>query len=381
MRNEIFIHTDQGSYVAGEVIYGNVFLNILHPVAAKSLFLEIVGYEKAEWQYEEVEWYDEDGQRKSRTIIKERKAEGDFFKDRFTLIDYPGGYPVGQFSYPFQYRLPDNLPGVFEKKRKKGLKLKAKIRYKIKAVVDIAHTKHDLICKQHLIIHEQLDKKIEPKHFMKEITVRTLCCIPRGPVKCEAFMNKNCYMAGETAQIHVKVENNSTVEVNHFNSKLIRHITLLDKHGHTREISDVVAMQKYPGTAPHSNKAQDIPLPLFGRHSRLIQPSTNSRVIKCKYYVMIELDIPWAPDLEIQVPVIIYAPQNALWQNWHPPTWFQNAQLQKVNSQLAVPSDVLELKMKGGYFQGPVISASFSNPSAPPEVEISYSNEKSPLLG
>jgi hypothetical protein len=62
---------------------------------------------------------------------RDHKADKDFFKDNFTLINYPGGFPVGNWSYPFQYRLPDNLPGVFEKKIKKGLKMEAKIRYKV----------------------------------------------------------------------------------------------------------------------------------------------------------------------------------------------------------------------------------------------------------
>lgn len=57
------------------------------------------------------------------------------------LVDYPTGFPTGYFSCmlifffyfkdPFQYKLPDNLPGVFEKKKRKGLKMKLKIRYKV----------------------------------------------------------------------------------------------------------------------------------------------------------------------------------------------------------------------------------------------------------
>ena len=46
MKNEIFIHTDRGQYIGGDIIYGTVFLNVVTPFTAKSLFLELKGYEK-----------------------------------------------------------------------------------------------------------------------------------------------------------------------------------------------------------------------------------------------------------------------------------------------------------------------------------------------
>ena len=46
MHNEIFIHTDRGQYIGGDIIYGTVYLNVVHPFTAKSLFLELKGYEK-----------------------------------------------------------------------------------------------------------------------------------------------------------------------------------------------------------------------------------------------------------------------------------------------------------------------------------------------
>jgi hypothetical protein len=69
-----------------------------------------------------------------------------------------------------------------------------------------------------------------------------------------------------------------------------------------------------------------------------IQPSTSGgKHIKCEYFVMIELAIPWAPDLEIYSPVVLYAPQNAVWANWQPPAWIATAVPQQVDARLAVP--------------------------------------------
>jgi len=223
-----------------------------------------------------------------------------------------------------------------------------------------------------LVIHEKLDRAIEPKHHVKESQVRTLCCIPRGPVRCECWMNKNSYVAGETAQIHVQVDNDSAVNVTSFNSKLIREITLFS-HGHVKTLRDVICMQQYPGTPAHSKKATDIPLPLLGKKGHCIQASTNSKLIQCKYLVMVEMSVPWAPDLEIYSPVILYQPQSSSWANWSPPNWLNQAVPQVVCNQLAVSSEILASRMQGGYFQPPQISL---NLLQPPQIQIQMKQEQ-----
>jgi len=376
VKNEIFIYTDKGSYVGGEVIYGTVLVCIDKPVNSKGMIIEIIGSEKAQWEYNHTEYYEENGQQQSRNVVKEHKDEHHFFKEKFKLIDYPGGFPIGRYSYPFQYRLPDSLPGVFCKKRKSGLKMKAKIQYKIKCIVEIpGFLTHDLKAKQHLVIHSQLDKMIQPKHMIKESTVRTCCCIPRGPVKVEAYMDKNAYMSGETSQIHVKVDNNSAVNVDHFNTKLIREI-ILEAHGHHTTFRDVVNISKYPGTPMHTNKASDIPIALMSRKGHILQPSTSSRLVKCRYDIMIEMDIPWAPDIEIYAPTTIYAPQNQAYLQWKPPTWISEVQIQPVCSQLAVSNDIA-LKMNTNASHVPTnVQLSFNPyammPTGPPTVDISF---------
>lgn len=349
-KNEITLRTDKGEYIGGETIFGTVFLRVVTPFQANSLFLEIKGYEKVFWEYHDTESYEEDGQTKFRTIVKDHKGSNDFFKDNFTLINYPGGFPIGDWSYPFQYRLPEKLPGVFEKKRKNGLKINSKIRYKIKVTCDVHHGS-DLKFKQHLVIHERLDKSIQPAHHTKTMTVMTCCCIPRGPVTCESYVDKNAYMSGETAQAHVKVANNSAVKVNHFTSKLIRTISFNDGHGHTNKYRDIVAQERYDGTEPHTEKASDIPLRLLGKKSHPLQASTESKMVKCEYQIMIEMDIPWAPDLEIFVPIKIYAPMSPSWLSWSPPQWIASAQIQQVSSQVAVPQEIIDARMHHGYFQ------------------------------
>jgi hypothetical protein len=103
----------------------------------------------------------------------------------------------------------------------------------------------------------------------------------------------------------------------------------------------VVALQKYDGTPKHSNKASNIPLKLNGKKGHLLQASTGSKMVKCEYTIMIEMDIPWAPDLEIYVPIKIYAPMSPSWLSWTPPQWIASAQVQPVSAQVAVPQEII----------------------------------------
>jgi len=267
--------------------------------------------------------------------------------------------------------------------------MKAKIQYKIKCIVEIpGFFTHDLKIKQHLVIHERLDRNIEPKHHLKEATVRTLCCIPRGPVRCECWLDKNAYMAGETSQVHVNVDNDSAVDVTHFTTKLIRVIEL-EAHGHTQKFRDIICQQKYPGTPMHTKRAADVPLLLMGKRGKFVKSSTSSRLVNCKYDIMIEMDIPWAPDVEIYSPVKIYSPQSANWLQWQPPVWIAEAQPQIVCAQLAIPSDILAAQFQNPNFysavqvESPVMKIQMGNQNnggISMNVTAQSSSETTPLL-
>lgn len=308
--------------------------------------LKVKGLEKCEWEYSYTEREDEG----FVTKHGEMKGKKEFFKVEIRLIDYPGGFPMGCFSYPFQYTLPQSLPGVFSKEDKEfGEKWKGAIKYRVKAEVDIPGTKHDLQVKQSLIVFTELRKPIEPIEYQKQGTVRTCCCIPRGDVFVKAIMDKNSYIAGETAQIHVDVDNQSAVDIDNFAVKLMRVIVLKGKDAHrghhdNLRLVDTVCENKYEGCSANSKKSRDVPLVLKskrGNDLRELQPSTNGSVISCSYHVDIEMQVPWAPDIEIHAPVQILAALNQQWQQWQPPPWVSQCAQTQVAGPYGVSMEVL----------------------------------------
>lgn len=67
------------------------------------------GVEISEYDYQYV-----DQPTKDQFIAKvgQRSAKKDIVKAEIKLIDYPGSFSEGYYSYPFQYQLPHNLPGT-----------------------------------------------------------------------------------------------------------------------------------------------------------------------------------------------------------------------------------------------------------------------------
>lgn len=178
-------------------------------------------------------------------------------------------------------------------------------------------------------------------------------------------MDKNAYQAGEVAQIHVEVQNNSTVEMEGFNSSLIRNIGFRTSDGRSKDMTDVISKQRYPGCAPKSRVSRDIPLPLTAADG-MLSATTKSRLIECKYVVEIEVAIPWAPDIELYLPVTIYVPGAGAIPVAAPPAWTQQAVAQAhAPAQpiaVAIPANqaVRELAPPPYAAAGPV------EPSAPP---------------
>ena len=68
------------------------------------------GVEISEYDYQYV---DQATQDQFVSKVGQRTAKKDIVKAEIKLIEYPGGFAVGNYSYPFQYQLPHNLPGRY----------------------------------------------------------------------------------------------------------------------------------------------------------------------------------------------------------------------------------------------------------------------------
>ncbi|KAK3245281.1 hypothetical protein CYMTET_45138 [Cymbomonas tetramitiformis] len=302
--NRMRVILDKGHFIEGELITGRVELEVQTPVMAHELMIKFQGYEKAAWE-EEVTHTEDD---RTWSEWEEHEGDKDFFKEKVTLFQCAGqGFAPGTWIYPFQLTLPMGLPGSFYQKggeNSASVKdLKGKVRYKIKAKLS---GYKDMQAKTEVMVFERVDHAVTPEAKMKEGQVCCLCCIPRGKVTLTARFDKNAYIAGETAQILVDCRNESGVNIDDTVCKLMCTITLEDEHGYGsyHDVS-TICESKFPGCESgktFENLYCPLPIPMG------IQPSSEAKYVECKYHIDIEAQVPWAPDIEIHLPITLYAP-------------------------------------------------------------------------
>jgi len=250
-----------------------------------------------------------------------------FFNSRMMVYNFQGTIFPGQYTFPFQFQLPPNLPGVFQEAIHRGedMNYSAQVCYMLEAEADAVGWGQDIIYCQPLVIDEALRENIQPVSDQKTQAVMFCCCINKGDATMKVYFDKNCYAPGETAQIICEADNRSSENFTHIVVKLMRRLTLRAE-GNTWSDVDVLFEERYPGVPAMTNasgpNARQVPIRLMDRRDGILEPQTNSALIRCEYWIDVEFSIPYCPDIEIHLPVTIYAPQPPQWGIVQPPAFW-----------------------------------------------------------
>jgi hypothetical protein len=78
---------------------------------------------------------------------------------------------------------------------------------------------------------------------------------------------------------------------------------------------------------------------------------------QCSYVVDIDVHVPWAPDIEVRLPLIVKPSIDEVvsllynfcqellcllqWKAWHPPEWVNRCTREEVTGMCAVPQDII----------------------------------------
>jgi len=229
----------------------------------------------------------------------------------------------------FYNQLPPGLPGSLELGDESNSswgdhgrrRVHACVRYSLVATIDVDGMFHrNIQSEQRLLIHANPLSYPQPQYEDTTQKVRFCCCISKGDATLKAWLDKNVYVIGETAQCTAEVDNRSSVEVTKMNIRLERRVELNASHcEHARfgrdsyQNTDVVASSSFQGLVPQTKLAQAMPLLLaqMGRTAAL--PSTAGQIVKCSYHVIIEMDLPWCPDISVSLPLELLEPDPAAW--------------------------------------------------------------------
>eukprot|EP01125_Pyxidicula_operculata_P010744 TRINITY_DN3536_c0_g1_i1.p1 TRINITY_DN3536_c0_g1~~TRINITY_DN3536_c0_g1_i1.p1 ORF type:complete len:491 (+),score=116.80 TRINITY_DN3536_c0_g1_i1:391-1863(+) len=298
-------------YIGGEQVMGRVDLFLNVPVNCRSVSIKWTGWEKT--YIENTVHYQDGDQWKTRVDVYQQ--EHAFFRDNFVLFTPPGNQLApGMHTYNFAYNLPPNLPSVFFEKYTEfdGDKIKAAVVYQVKAYVDVPNAV-DIKVKEKLIISELLTQRVLP---VSENKVKSFA-FAKGKLQFTGEIGKNVFCPGEIIPVKIKVKNPTNKKVKTVKVKLHRKLKVKAQN-FSKSNKKEVTRWEFPGI-PKQTDQMDVVLNLTLPSE--VYPSTNGDLIRCEYYLDIELDIPWAFDLNIAPKVVLAllpAPGQPvmIWNNW-----------------------------------------------------------------
>eukprot|EP00163_Fabomonas_tropica_P023611 TRINITY_DN40986_c0_g1_i1.p1 TRINITY_DN40986_c0_g1~~TRINITY_DN40986_c0_g1_i1.p1 ORF type:complete len:438 (-),score=15.62 TRINITY_DN40986_c0_g1_i1:81-1394(-) len=337
-QNSIHVATERPVYHPGDLVRGNIYLNVVKEIHCEGVHIKVTGYEKTSWEVQRTRQVPveggQPGQTRAETYHQPFGGKKEFFKVKIPVYNASNNvFLPGQFALPFEFGLPQGLPGVFDERGAHGTThYSAQIVYKIKAECHVSgFMKSDLKHKQHLILREHDLSGTHPVSREGSSNVTQYCCINRGTAFMRVHTDKQMYTPGETAQVVCEVDNQSTVRIRRIKVKLFQKLRLDDGLGHHYETTQCICDSLHDGVEPMTrlleDKARHVPLTLTSRTSGLIQPQvTVGRLVHCSYFLQCQLDVPMGGDVNVRVPIVIQAhcPSQARWELQAPPDFHPN---------------------------------------------------------
>eukprot|EP01016_Furgasonia_blochmanni_P040905 TRINITY_DN5257_c0_g1_i6.p1 TRINITY_DN5257_c0_g1~~TRINITY_DN5257_c0_g1_i6.p1 ORF type:complete len:585 (-),score=140.39 TRINITY_DN5257_c0_g1_i6:207-1961(-) len=409
------VQLDEAYYLEGSQVTGKIYVNLRANVPNAYLHLEVMGYERAMWidtvfmgntqsgatyhgstmnhlPHENDNLLPDDSMLAGEdfnlnsvgsipefvvepggAVYKIMKHQGDNYFFNQSLPVYQGNQPyipAGQYTFPFSFKLPDQLPGSF--KKKSGM-MKARIKYVVKAVLGFpGRPKNEgLWDDEELIVREKPDRVMGNVSREFNAEVSTWCCIDQGKSWIKVYFEKDTYCPGEKARIIAELDNtNCKLNVSSLRVALMNKMAMKASDGKSRSYSVAALTQNFDGvTAGACALAKD------GRSmlkevnlDPTLLPTAGGNYVSSTYYLVVESvmdgctccsDTP-----RVEIPVMIVAPPLPKRQIQPPPNW-QPQLMPPVNItiQMTGPAIPMNINIQAGGMAQP---QGFGQPAPPP---------------
>ena len=109
---DIYMQLDKPYYQAGEMVTGNVYLNAKMSVGYDALYIRFTGREEVYWEQHHQQG---GGQHHHQHRVEVYQNSRESYQEQFILSKFNGSVPMGHYTFPFQFLLPNGLTGSFER--------------------------------------------------------------------------------------------------------------------------------------------------------------------------------------------------------------------------------------------------------------------------
>ena len=196
-------------YVAGDQVNGWVHLSLVKHFPSTRLYLIFTGKEKVKFAKRKSNIANDTGT--SKVHIYRDAIE--FYSHSFPLFVWPDGtyFPVGQYSFPFSFKLGDNIPGSFlHTFQEHGISCYGKITYKLKAGFKDQTEKIMLFDKITFVVDQSWNLSSWPqiRHYSQKLN--GYCTGDLGELNLTCQFDRDKFIVGDHASLTAEIDNRKT---------------------------------------------------------------------------------------------------------------------------------------------------------------------------
>lgn len=283
---DIAIQLESYSNFTGQEITGMIHLNVKLALEPCTLYLRFFGKEKTAWTETRTETStDSDGNSTSNTVT-------DYFNGKLKICNFakaiyswPTTLLPGQYSLPFCFILPENIPSSFHYK---SGSTEADIVYRIQGFVQ-SISNQKIKGKTRISIKQAVGKFNSNLKIEKRASIKS-CCFSQGNCKISVSYPQDTYNPTQIANFYAEIDNSgSKVAVTGVNCRLFFSLRIKDTYKRIKFIKEEVLRETAhlriaPGQSLLQSSSASLSLNLPSKKHLLDEMfSTKGSLIECIY--------------------------------------------------------------------------------------------------
>lgn len=151
-------------------------------------------------------YWEEQKRRGKKTRTVRYRASNEFLNYEHLLCDFGTNINKGMYQIQFTFIMPHNLPPTLSFK---GSSNNAKASVGYSTIAKFRHPSHDKVLRYRFPLNLSPPSRmpIYPNPVKSEVNQSIqCCCLDRGRVKGEFFLDKGTYAIGDTINLHIRIE-------------------------------------------------------------------------------------------------------------------------------------------------------------------------------
>lgn len=315
----IAVQMGQQKHFPGGQVNGWIYLNLIKPFQTNQLQVLLTGKEKTKVVYVT----QSNSGNSHHENVHVDKGRREFFAYHYEIPSHlPDQFPAGQYSYPFSFLLPPDLPPSFAYLwNDRGHPCYGKIEYRVKAVLIQERNRKMLLDKSPILV-DRLPSQLPatPPQGIFEEQVKGYCGTDKGFLRIRSLVEKSEYQVGEAARIQTEVDASQMIAGIKYIRCCLRQYLTVTGSSHTHSTSNDLSSQDFPGIAPGQimagSDALRFSLPI--QTNGPFQSNVEGQLVKCRYVLeqLCEVDRCQCcnDDAKSSLPIVVVNPPMTAFQ-------------------------------------------------------------------